>query len=177
MTNTYVTAIFGVDPGMSTGIAWAIADGSFGPDGWSYRWYKARKGSTTIVCKDLVPEHYVVVGDEFVSIVEPILDSVGRVVYVQEGFVIPARAVSQKPELLSPVRLGTIFYERMWQLTDGVNSVFREYTPAFSKESCPDERLRRNGAWIRGRDHERDAFRLVIAYMRNEGVTNAMFRE
>jgi hypothetical protein len=63
--------------------------------------------------------------------------------------------------LLTPVQVAWAFLG----LADGpVVSAWQ--TPSLAKTTVTDKRLKKLGLWVPGRDHERDALRHLVLYMR-----------
>lgn len=144
--------VVGVDPGVSTGVAWlhvieseVVNHGSYtiamprspvlqaaAVRAWWNKWAKARARTKT----------------------DPVYLGI-------EEFVL-RNVVSTSPDVLSPVIVGTVV-----ELTLHPHVVaVQRLSAATCKGSVPDDRLKRWGYWVPGADHERDAYRVALTALR-----------
>jgi len=82
--------------------------------------------------------------------------------FVLENFSL--RNESMDPSLLAPVRVNSIFMDRLMMNESELRAWFQ--SPSDAKNSVTDDRLRRWGFWSIGSAHERDAARHAILFLR-----------
>lgn len=87
---------------------------------------------------------------------------------VIEDFILRER--TQRRDLLSPVRLTSAVVKAV-DANKYVDVMLMPYqAPANAKTVIKDERLKRQGLWIKGQQHSRDALRHLLLHLRNRSA-------
>lgn len=167
MSKSSVVRVVAFDPGGTTGWATvevdlarvAAAGLSVGLGSLGARW---KTGSIRGGSGGGDAEASVRVGREMADVVARFLGSGG--VVVVEDFVLDRGRSSGRRDLLAPVRLTTAL--RVWLAVDGWDGRVVLQMPADAKAAVTNDRLRAWGAWVKGSDHERDAMRHALLYLR-----------
>lgn len=90
--------------------------------------------------------------------------AVDRSVFVMEDFVPRAKALTMQREILIPVRIAAYVEGMLVKELPGAGGRGIEYQqPGLVKGYANDARLRKWGLWVKGSDHQRDAWRHVVA--------------
>lgn len=143
--------IFTVDPGLSTGVAWAILDNSHGTVAKAMS-SRASRGSTTIAGEDEIEQanHIIALWDSFVIAAKGTkVDCVGEDYVISPGHA-PGRGA------LIAVRVLWAF-EGLRHGRDPSSSKIILQLPSAAMRSNTREILTPWDAWVKGRDHERSA--------------------
>jgi hypothetical protein len=168
---TWNQVVVGIDPGMTTGLAWAEGVRSAGT---SYQewWDGAYKTSKTIHAFGLGPDFVHDVAIEFMLTIMDLWSDAGSLMVVCEDFLLrPGPLLSLNRELLSPSIIGTVLQHELYSLFSAEEPGGRRWKmarelPSTTKNVITDDRLKRYGTWNGLTPHERDAWRCVLTGLR-----------
>lgn len=170
-TNTWNQIVVGIDPGMTTGLAWAegVRCATTPYREW---WDAAYKTSKQIHAFGLGPEDVHDVCIEFMLTLTDLWSDCGSIMVVCEDFLLrPGPMLNADRELLSPSIIGSVLQHEIYSMFSAEPvggrywKLVREL-PSTTKTVITDERLQIYGEWKGLSAHRRDAWRCVLTGLR-----------